>query len=203
MASRRNRDDFTTATQLILARRVGQYCSNPECGRGTSGPHSDAQRVVNDGIAAHITGASPGGPRFDSTLSPESRSSLENGIWLCSICAAKIDRDEVRYPAPLLRAWKQQAEESADRRITEASALIQSHAPHTRVPNVDGMSYHDARVQIMEAGWQPRDTWWPYQIGLQIEYGNSYEFWRRGYREIKAASGTGYGFCRFEFVDVY
>ena len=30
---------------------------------------------------------------FDSTLSPESRSSLENGIWLSHICAAKIDRD--------------------------------------------------------------------------------------------------------------
>lgn len=55
----------------------------------------------------------------------------------------------------------------------------------------------------MRAGWQPRNTWWPHQIGLQIEYGNGYEFWRRGHREIKAASPTGYAFCRFEFVDVY
>lgn len=158
---------------------------------------------MNLGIAAHITAASPNGPRFDSTLSPESRASLENGIWLCHICAARIDRDEDRYPTSLILAWKQQAEEAANRRTTEASALIQPHSPHTRIPNVDGLSYHDARVRIVEAGWQPRDTWWPHQIGLQIEYGNGYEFWRLGYREIKAALGTGYAFCRFEFVDVY
>ena len=158
---------------------------------------------MNLGIAAHITAASPRGPRFDPTLSPESRSSLENGIWLCYICAAKIDRDEDRYPTPLLRGWKQQAEEAADRRTAEESAVIQHHSLHSRIPNVDGLSYHDARVLIIEAGWQPRNTWWPQQLGLQIEYGNGYEFWRRGYREIKAASGTGYAFCRFEFVDIY
>ena len=157
---------------------------------------------MNLGIAAHITAASPGGPRFDPVLSPESRSSLENGIWLCNICAARIDKDEVRYPTPLLRVWKQQAEEAADRR-TEASSLLQSRSPHTPIPNVDGLSYHDARTQIMSAGWQPRNTWWPHHAGLETTCGNGYEFWRRGYREIKATCPTGYAFCRFEFVDVY
>lgn len=203
MSRRGNRDDFPIAAQLILARRAGDHCSNPDCGRGTSGPHSDTHRAVNLGIAAHITAASPKGPRFDPTLSTEIRSSLDNGIWLCHICAAKIDRDKHRYPTTLLHAWKQQAEKVADRRTAVASALIGNKSLHTRIPNVDGLSYHDARVQIIEAGWQPRNTWWPHQQGLQIEYGNGYEFWRRGYREIKAASGTGYAFCRFEFVDVY
>ena len=46
-------------------------------------------------------------------------------------------------------------------------------------------------------------TWWPHQVGLQTEFGNAHEFWKLGYREIKAAAPTGYAFCRFEFVDVY
>jgi hypothetical protein len=124
-------------------------------------------------------------------------------VWLCYICAAKIDRDEDRYPVSLLRAWKEQAEEAADRRTLEASTPIQQRSSHIPIPAVDGLSYHLARKKIIEAGWKPRCTWWPHQIGLQIEYGNGHEFWNRGYREMKLASCTGYAFCRFEFVDVY
>lgn len=76
------RDDFTTADKAVLAKRVGSICSNPDCRAAPSGPHSDPNKAVNTGVAAHITAASPGGPRFDSALSPEERSNLENGIWL-------------------------------------------------------------------------------------------------------------------------
>ncbi len=46
------------------------------------------------------------------SMSPEERS-IENGIWLCASCAKKIDRDEQRYPATSLQAWKATAEEYA------------------------------------------------------------------------------------------
>jgi hypothetical protein len=35
----------------------------------------------------HITGAAPGGPRFDVNLSDKARRSASNGIWHCQTCA--------------------------------------------------------------------------------------------------------------------
>ena len=58
------------------------------------GPHSNPQKRVSIGEAAHITAAAEGGPRYNPDLTPEERSSIENGIWLCKSCARMIDSDE-------------------------------------------------------------------------------------------------------------
>lgn len=103
------RDEFTLTTKRILAERAGQRCSNPDCGRSTAGPSDDVSGESTQlGKAAHITAASEGGPRYDPNLSPEKRSSPENGIWLCAECADRMDKreNEVQYPVELLRNWK-------------------------------------------------------------------------------------------------
>jgi hypothetical protein len=64
-------------------------------------------------VAAHITAASSGGARYDASLSPQQRSSIENGIWLCETCAKEIDDAADLYTVELLRYWKQNAERSA------------------------------------------------------------------------------------------
>ena len=43
-------------------------------------------------------------------LSPEQRSSVDNGIWLCQTCSRLIDRDTVKYTKELLLNWKTGAE---------------------------------------------------------------------------------------------
>ena len=43
-------------------------------------------------------------------MTPEERSSIENGIWLCRSCARLIDSDERVYSVELLRMWKYAAE---------------------------------------------------------------------------------------------
>src|SRR6266404_6234115 len=86
-------DDFSEVVKRVLASRVGNLCSNPECRALTSGPQDDPSKAVNVGVAAHITAASPGGPRYDSSLLPEERSGHKNGIWLCQNCAKHIDND--------------------------------------------------------------------------------------------------------------
>ncbi|VTR91847.1 Uncharacterized protein OS=Candidatus Methylomirabilis oxyfera GN=DAMO_2872 PE=4 SV=1 [Gemmata massiliana] len=106
-------DDFPAATKRLLAARAGHVCSCPECMAPTSGPALNDAQPVNLGDAAHITAASPKGPRYDATLSPDQRSDADNGIWLCKIHAAVVDRDETRYPVNLLRAWKEEAERRA------------------------------------------------------------------------------------------
>lgn len=122
------RDDFSAETKDLISRRVGVKCSNPNCRRTTSGPQSDPKGTINVGVAAHITAASKGGPRFDRTITQEERKSDENGIWLCQTCAKLIDNDEGRYSADLLRQWKSLSERAALMDI-EAPALIISDKP--------------------------------------------------------------------------
>ena len=71
------RDDFSAPTKDALARRVGLHCSNPACWQITSGPADDPRRAVSVGVAAHITAASPDGPRYDPGLTPEQRGGID------------------------------------------------------------------------------------------------------------------------------
>jgi UDP-N-acetylglucosamine 1-carboxyvinyltransferase len=107
------RYDFSRTVKDVLAKRVGLRCSNPWCGRPTSGPSNDTQKAVNLGVAAHITAASSGGPRYDQSLTPGQRKSQENAIWLCQFCSALIDKDPELYTVEAIRGWKRVAEEAS------------------------------------------------------------------------------------------
>ena len=113
------RDDFAKQTIETLADRSGNRCSNPRCRQPTSGPRTETTRAVNIGVAAHITAASEGGPRYDPSLTHEERRHADNGLWLCQNCAKLVDNDPERYPVELLRAWKRQAEEAARQEIEQ------------------------------------------------------------------------------------
>lgn len=113
------RDDFSTGTKELLSKRVGFTCSDPECGQATSGPQADPTGVVNIGVAAHISAASPGGARYEEALSTEQRADSSNGIWLCQTCAKLIDNDPVRFSRAVLEGWKRAAERSAAVALTQ------------------------------------------------------------------------------------
>ena len=106
------RDDFLESTIRTLRERVAMRCSSPDCRVPTSAASGD-KKVNNLGIAAHIHAASPGGARYDKSMSKDERRSIKNAIWLCSNCSIKIDRDAEQYPAELLRKWKLEAEKNA------------------------------------------------------------------------------------------
>ena len=113
------RDDFPSKAKDSLGRRVGFLCSNPICGMSTVGPHSEPSSATNLGVAAHITAASPNGPRYDASLSEEARRAVDNGIWLCQSCAKLIDSDISRYSVDLLHQWKKHAEKIAGERLNK------------------------------------------------------------------------------------
>ena len=104
------RDDFPESVKRVLATRVRNECSNPDCRTPTSGPQADPSKALNIGVAAHITAASELGPRYDASLTPEQRCHISNGIWLCQNCGKLVDNDDTQFPEDLLRAWKELAE---------------------------------------------------------------------------------------------
>ncbi len=116
------RDDFADSIRRALALRVGHRCSRPDCDAATAGPQDDQEKSINLGVAAHITAASIGGPRYDPSLTSADRSAASNGIWLCQNCAKLIDNDESRFPVWLLRDWKARAENAAFARLGRTEA---------------------------------------------------------------------------------
>ena len=106
-------DRFSSAVKVTLAQRAAGRCSNPDCGAVTSGPGLEPDSAINVGVAAHITAASAGGPRYDPALTRDERAAATNGIWLCQTCAKLIDSDVSRYTVGVLRRWKAQAEDRA------------------------------------------------------------------------------------------
>lgn len=103
------RDDFPAAVKTQCAARAGHVCSNPDCRQPTSGPSESDKIVTNVGVAAHISAASPDGPRFDPSLSTAERRSLDNAVWLCQRCAKAVDDDPVTYTETALRTWQSDA----------------------------------------------------------------------------------------------
>ena len=116
------RDNFTKGDIERLRLRVAHRCSNPDCRVPTVAPGSLSDAVTSIGVAAHVHAASPGGPRYVLEMSRQTRSSIDNAIWLCSGCSIKIDRDVVEYSAETLREWKASAEDQARRDARRASA---------------------------------------------------------------------------------
>ena len=115
------RDDFPLPVKETLAKRVGFRCSNPACRRPTSGPQDDPGKAVNVGVAAHITSAAEGGPRYNFALTSEERKAGINGIWLCQSCAKLVDNDELRYTIEILQRWKTISETAALRALESSS----------------------------------------------------------------------------------
>lgn len=105
------RDDFNRATKELLAKQAGHRCAHPHCGKPTSGADESGTGAINIGVAAHITAASAGGPRYDPALTSEQRKDATNGIWLCQDHAHAVDADDSGFSPEILRTWKRQAED--------------------------------------------------------------------------------------------
>jgi len=136
MTKETGRDDFSPKTKETIAKRAAYICSNPDCHCLTLSPsESEPDKFIYTGKAAHTTAAASGGPRYDPALTPEERSSAQNGIYLCSTCAEMIDKNQgVDYSVDLLKQWKQEHEEwlaeNRHKNLFEASGLTVVDGEH-------------------------------------------------------------------------
>lgn len=115
------RDNFSARTKNDLALRASYLCSLCNC--STVGPSDEGTSAVTMiGVAAHICAAAPGpgARRYDPAMSPEQRSHIDNGVWLCASCSVLIDRDEEHFTVEELHRLKREHESS--RRLGRAGA---------------------------------------------------------------------------------
>jgi hypothetical protein len=138
------RDEFSPDTKLALAKRSGFLCAI--CRAFTVGPSKESPAAVtNVGVAAHISGASPGGPRYDASLSRAARVSITNGIWLCQTHAKLIDDDAVTWTTARLQATKAAHEESVAPEVGVPQRL-HSHHVENRSPGIKVREYAFVRI---------------------------------------------------------
>lgn len=109
----------------------------PTCRVPTSGPAQDPGRSVKTGVAAHITAASPGGARYDDTLTPSERRSAPNGIWLCQTHAKLVDNDASAYPVAMLLGWKIETETLTSQMLAAGVAQV-GPGLELRLPSSNG-----------------------------------------------------------------
>ena len=112
-----SRDNFSKKDIEILRTRVANRRSNPNCRVVTTGPNDNQNKATILGDAAHICAASPGGPRYDPNMTTKERKSIKNGIWLCKVCARRIDVDHRTYSKELLHQWKELAEKKTNEEV--------------------------------------------------------------------------------------
>lgn len=76
---------------------------------------------------------------------------------------------------------------------------------HAKLPAITELTYHKARKRLLAAGWQPLRTKFFNEADSDpdISSGNGRIFWKRGYVEVEACSGTGVAACAFLFGDAY
>lgn len=117
-----NRDDFDKKTTEGIGKRASFICSNPDCKCITLCPsREDENKFIYTGKAAHITAAAEGGPRYDENITPEERRSINNGIFLCSICAEMIDKNNgIDFTVEQLKTWKKDHEAWATQNLNKS-----------------------------------------------------------------------------------
>lgn len=126
------RDEFSPKTINTLARRAGFRCSNPECRKATVGSNVIKDKSTLVGVAAHITAASPGGARYDNSMTSVQRTSIDNAIWLCVNCSTLIDKDYRKFNIDLLNKWKTDIEkESSDELLKHNKSSISENILNT------------------------------------------------------------------------
>jgi hypothetical protein len=145
------RDEFPETVKNVLRLRASNCCSY--CKKLTSGPSQESPTAVaSDGEAAHISAASPGGRRYDPSMSKEERSSINNGIWLCSNHARLIDRDEVTFTIEVLKKMKSDHEAWAFGKAFGESPSVAWPVPDLFAIGPDNVFLGD-QFRIKESEW--------------------------------------------------
>lgn len=132
-----DRDNFSGPTKDLLAKRSGYICAYPGCRRMTVAVSEDRKSgLTMTGVAAHITAAQAGGPRYDSLMSPEERSSERNGVWMCQTHGKAVDDNASKCTVEELRRWKAQHEQWIFERVMNGAEKLHHGTARLKIRGV-------------------------------------------------------------------
>lgn len=115
---------YAVATERALYAFSDLTCYFPECPTPVIVFVGD-EPVSNVDIA-HIRGANPGSPRYDSKMTDEDRRAFSNVILLCKPHHEIVDkRHPEKYPAETLAEWKSQREVAAGIDATKLAGITE------------------------------------------------------------------------------
>jgi len=116
-----SRDRVSSAQEKVVIARSGNRCAYPDCGLGlTIDPKGSGDQPKATGKVAHIAAASPGGPRYDASMTPAQRGSAANLIYLCGPHHDAVDTQLEYHTLVFLVNAKRSHEEAVARAIRVA-----------------------------------------------------------------------------------
>jgi len=125
MAKTSSRDRVPAAQEKVVIARSGNKCAYPDCGLDlTIDPKIDGDRPKATGKVAHIAAASPGGPRYDETMTPEQRGSAENLVYLCGPHHDVVDTQLEYHTRQFLLEAKRTHELAVERAVRNALGVV-------------------------------------------------------------------------------
>ena len=125
MAADSNRAPSIASQEKVVTQRSHNACAYPACGVAlVVEPRSPSDLAKSVGKIAHICASSPGGPRYDPTMSPRERGSAENLIFLCGTHHDAIDSQLDFHTVEFLRRAKAEHEAACDRAVQHALGQI-------------------------------------------------------------------------------
>lgn len=122
--SNREKDPLESQVRILFGRSGGR-CAYSMCGKILV-ISNQARRDLPKNVAkiAHITAASPGGPRYDESMEPEERRSESNLILLCGDHHDAVDTQLEFHTVEWLRSAKLTHEQAMDRSAGYAMGLV-------------------------------------------------------------------------------
>jgi hypothetical protein len=174
-----NRDPDPLESQVkILYGKNGGRCAYPKCGISLVIPNQHAEdQPKNVGKVAHITAASPGGPRYDANLTVTQRRSEWNLILLCGPHHDAVDTQLEFHTIQFLRDAKTANEERVSRGyyysigsvgfthleiVCKGITIGSGRAPAT-IDTLDLPIYTEEKIALNALGIQSRNL---IQVGL-------------------------------------
>ena len=126
MVSRANvRGAVPPAQEKVLIARSGNRCAYPDCGiELVIAAEHPGDRPKAVGKVAHIAAASPGGPRYDASMTDGQRGSADNLIYLCGSHHDVIDAQVNGHSRDFLINAKADHEQTVARAMRQAMGSV-------------------------------------------------------------------------------
>lgn len=106
------------AQEKVVVARSGNTCAYPGCGLLlTIESLAEGDRPKATGKVAHICAASPGGPRYDKSMTDQQRGSADNLVYLCGPHHDAVDAQLELHTVDFLREAKRAHESRVARAV--------------------------------------------------------------------------------------